>query len=113
MAVAAAVFDETQRATLEALCDTYVPSVEADTGDPLEHDFMARAARDMQIPAQIEGMMADAMTPDEIAEFAELLDALAARGLRRRCRSRPHADRPRDPRRRTPTPSTAWTRSRR
>ena len=66
MAVAAAVFDETQRATLEALCETFVPSVETDSGDPLERDFMARSALDMQVPAQIEGMLAESMTPEEI-----------------------------------------------
>ena len=81
MAVAAAVFDETQRATLEALCETFVPSVETDTGDPLEQEFMARSALDMQIPAQIEGMLAQSMTPEEIAEVAGLLDALAAEDL--------------------------------
>ena len=77
MAVAAAVFDETQRATLEALCETFVPSVETDSGDPLEREFMARSALDMQVPAQIEGMLAQAMTPEEIAGVAGLLDALA------------------------------------
>ena len=87
MAVAAAVFDETQRATLEALCETFVPSVETDSGDPLEQAFMARSALDMQVPAQIEGMLAEAMTPEEIAEVAGLLDALTGEDLAR-CRSR-------------------------
>ena len=77
MAVAASVLDETQRSTLEALCDTYVPAIESDTGDPVERDFLARAASDMQLAAQIEGMMAEAMTPEEIAGVAGLLDALA------------------------------------
>ncbi len=81
MAVAAAVFDETQRATLEALCETFVPSVESDTGDPLEREFMARSALDMQVPAQIEGMLAEAMTPEEIADVAGLLDALTNEDL--------------------------------
>ena len=81
MAVATAVFDETQRATLEALCETFVPSVQVETGDPLERDFMARSALDMQVPAQIEGMLAQAMTPEEIAAVAGLLDALADEDL--------------------------------
>ena len=81
MAVAASVFDETQRATLEALCDTFVPAVETDTGDPVERDFLARSAGDLLVAAQIEGMLAEAMTPEEIAGVAGLLDALAEQGL--------------------------------
>ena len=81
MAVAAAVFDETQRGTLAALCETFVPSVETDSGDPLEREFMGRSALDMQLPAQIEEMLADAMTPDELAAVAGLLDALTAEDL--------------------------------
>ncbi len=76
MAVAASVFDETQRATLAALCETYVPAVESDSGDPVERAFMERSALDLQLPAQIEGMLAEAMTADEIAEVAGLLHAL-------------------------------------
>ncbi len=77
MAVMASVFDDTQRATLEALCDTFVPSVDTDTQDPVEREFLARSAGDLQVAAQIEGMLAEAMTPDEIAGVAGLLDALA------------------------------------
>ena len=81
MAVAQAVLNETQRTTLEALCDTFVPAVDADTGDPVEKAFMARAASDLAVAAQIEGLMADVMVPDEIEGFAGLLDALAAEGF--------------------------------
>src|SRR3954447_26126968 len=78
MAVAQAVLNETQRQTLEALCDTFVPSVEVDSHDEVERAFMGRAAADLQVAAQIEGLMADVMVPDEIAGFAGLLDALSA-----------------------------------
>ncbi|MBA3300766.1 MAG: GMC family oxidoreductase N-terminal domain-containing protein [Thermoleophilaceae bacterium] len=71
------VLDDAQRSTLAALCDTYVPSIESQTHDPLERDFLARAASDLQIPAHIEAMMAEAMTPEEIAGMGGLLDALA------------------------------------
>ena len=81
MAVAQAVLTDSQRVTLEALCDTYVPSVDADTGDPLEKAFMARAASDLAVAAQIEGLMAEALVPAEIEAFAGLLDALAAEGF--------------------------------
>src|SRR3954451_23152778 len=77
MSVAASVLSDTQRQTLEALCDTFIPSVEADTGAPVERDFLARAASDMQIPAAIEQTFADTLLPEEIAQFAGLLDAFA------------------------------------
>jgi len=72
---------DVQRETLAALCDTYVPSVETQTGDPLERDFMARAASDMEIPAHIDQTFADTLMPEEIEAFAGLLDALAAEGF--------------------------------
>jgi choline dehydrogenase-like flavoprotein len=81
MAVAATVLSDAQRATLEALCDTYVPSVQSDTGDPLEREFLARSAADLQVAAQIEGMFADTLLPEEVAQVAGLLDALAGEGF--------------------------------
>ena len=77
MAVAASVLTDAQRETLEALCDTFVPSLEAEVGDPVEREFLARAASDMEIPARIEQSFADTLLPEEIARFAGLLDALA------------------------------------
>ncbi len=77
MAVMAGVLNETQRRTLEALCDTIVPSAEYDGDDEAMRAFMARSAGDMAIAAQIEGLMAQAMLPDDIAGFAALLDGLA------------------------------------
>ena len=45
MATAQAVLSDTQRATLEALCDTFVPSVDADTHDEVERrSWRARRA---------------------------------------------------------------------
>jgi choline dehydrogenase-like flavoprotein len=81
MAVMASVLTDAQRSTLEALCDTFVPAVEADSQDPVEREFMGRAASDMAIPAQIEGAFADTLIPEEIAQFAGLLDALADEGF--------------------------------
>jgi choline dehydrogenase-like flavoprotein len=75
------VFTETQRRTLELLCDTFIPSVQAESLDEDERAFMARAAGDLQVPAHIEGLMGDVMTPDEAAQFAGLLDALEAEGF--------------------------------
>jgi choline dehydrogenase-like flavoprotein len=81
VAVAASVLTDVQRETLAALCDTFVPSVDAQTGDPLERDFFARAASDMEIPAHIEQTFADTLMPEEIEAFAGLLDALAEEGF--------------------------------
>ena len=49
MAVAQSVLSETQRETLEALGDTFIPAIEADSHDPVEKEFMGRAASDMAV----------------------------------------------------------------
>jgi len=81
VAVVAGVLSEQQKRTLEALCDTWVPAVDPDGADPVEASFLARAAGELAVADQIEGLMADAMTPDEIAATAELLDALGTEGF--------------------------------
>ncbi|MGI8845791.1 MAG: FAD-dependent oxidoreductase [Thermoleophilaceae bacterium] len=81
MAAVATVFTDPQREVLEALCETFVPSVEVDSLDPVEQAFMRRSALDMQVPAQIEGMLAEAMTAEEIAGVGDLLHALADQGI--------------------------------
>ena len=81
MAVMASVLTDSQRETLSALCDTFAPSLQADSQDPVERDFLARSASDLEVPAQIEGAFADTLLPEEIAQFAGLLDALAAEGF--------------------------------
>src|SRR5512133_3285488 len=81
MAVMAGVLDETRRRTLEALCDTIVPSVEYDGPDETMRAFMARSASDMGIAAQIEGLMAQAMLQEEIEGFRQLLDGIAQAGF--------------------------------
>lgn len=81
MTIAQGALTEVRRATLEALCDTFVPSAQADGADPVETAFMARAASDLGVAAQIEELMVDAMVPDEIEAIGGLLDALAAEGF--------------------------------
>src|SRR4051812_38026432 len=78
MAVMAGVLDETRRRTLEALCDTIVPSVPYDGDDETVRAYMARSAGDMAVAAQIEGLMAQAMLPEDIEGFGQLLDGLSA-----------------------------------
>ena len=77
MAVMAGVLNETQRRTLEAVCDTFVPSIEMQADDPVIEAFFARAASDMGVAGHVEGLMAQAMMPEDIARVTELLDALA------------------------------------
>ena len=81
MSVVQAALNETQSRTLRAVCDTFVPAVAVDTYDELTRDFMARSASDVGVAEQIEGLMIEVMTPEEIAGFAALLDALDAEGF--------------------------------
>lgn len=81
MAVAQAVLTDARRLTLEALCDTFVPAIESDSGDPVEAEFMARSASALQVAAQIEALLADAMEAEEIEAVGGLLDALSAEGF--------------------------------
>src|SRR5437764_8912570 len=76
--VASGVLDETRRRTLEALCDTIVPSVPYDGEDETLRAYMARSAGDMGVAAQIEGLMGEAMLAEEIEGFGQLLDGLSA-----------------------------------
>lgn len=72
---------ETRRRTLEAVCDTIVPAVESASSDPLEREFMGRAASEMGVAGHIEAMLAQAMLPEEIEALGGLLDALEAEGF--------------------------------
>jgi choline dehydrogenase-like flavoprotein len=81
MAVAQSVLSETQRETLAALGDTFVPAIDVDSHDTLEKEFMGRAASDLAVAAQIEGLMAEALLPEEILLVGGLLDALAEQGF--------------------------------
>jgi len=73
----AAVLSEVQRRTLEAVCDTIVPAVQASDEDPVLADFLARGAGEMQIAGQVEALMGQAMNAEQIQGFADLLDGLA------------------------------------
>ncbi len=81
MALATAVLSDVQRETLVAVCDTFVPSVSDPSVDPVMQSFLARSAGDLAVAEQIEGLMAQAMTDDQVQGFTELLDALAAQGF--------------------------------
>ncbi|HMD51187.1 MAG TPA: FAD-dependent oxidoreductase [Solirubrobacteraceae bacterium] len=72
---------ETRRRTLEAVCDTFAPSLEVDQGSAAEKEFFARPASDLGVAAQIEGLLAASAMPEEIEALGELLDAFAAHGI--------------------------------
>ncbi len=78
MAVLSAVLSDTQRRTLQAVCDTVAPSVAAREGDDATMaEYLGRAASDLGVADQIEGLMGQAMAPEQTEGFAQLLDGLA------------------------------------
>ncbi len=77
MAVTIGVLSDTWRRTLGAVCDTFAPSIEVDDGGQVVRDFYARSASDLGVPAQIEGLLAQAMMPEEVEALGQLLDAFA------------------------------------
>ncbi|HEV7584697.1 MAG TPA: FAD-dependent oxidoreductase [Solirubrobacteraceae bacterium] len=81
MAVAVGVLSDTRRRALEALCDTFAPSLEVDDGRREVRDFYARSASDLGVAAQIEGLLAQTAMPEEIEALGQLLDAFAAQGI--------------------------------
>jgi choline dehydrogenase-like flavoprotein len=78
VAVLTAVLSDTQRRTLHAVCDTVIPSVPAREDDNATMaEYLGRAASDLGVAEQIEGLMAQAMAPEQIEGFAQLLEGLA------------------------------------
>lgn len=76
-----AVLTDAQRATLALVCDTYAPAVPSASADPVERAFLERPATAVGVVEQVEGLMGQVMTPEEIAGFAGLLEALADAGF--------------------------------
>src|SRR5215218_8716624 len=72
------MLNESQRAALEAFCDTVVPSIERDD-DPYGH--WARKASDLMIAAAVEDLIGQ--IPDEVTRggMLQLLDVLDAQGI--------------------------------
>jgi choline dehydrogenase-like flavoprotein len=81
VAVTVGVLGETRRRTLEAVCDTFAPSIEVDDEREELRAFYARSASDLGVPAQIEGLLAASALPEEIEAVGQLLDAFAAQDL--------------------------------
>ena len=68
---------EAQRATLRALCDTIVPSIEH---EPDPTGFWARSATDLGTDEAIAQAL-ELMPPDQVEGLGQLLDALAMQGF--------------------------------
>ena len=77
MAVLSAVLSDTQRRALQAVCDTVVPAVQRDEESGVMREYLERCASDLGVPEQIEGLMAQAMAPEQLQGFADLLEGLA------------------------------------
>ena len=77
MAVTVGVLSDTRRRTLESVCDTFAPSLQVDDERAEVRDFYARAASDLALAAQIEGLLAQTAMPEEIEALGQLLDAIA------------------------------------
>jgi choline dehydrogenase-like flavoprotein len=77
MAVTVGVLSDMRRRTLEAVCDTFAPSIEVDDDHGALQGFYARSASDLGVASQIEGLLAQSMLPEEIEAFGQLLDGFA------------------------------------
>ncbi len=76
------LFDDTQRATLGALCDTFIPTLDPPEGDELNRSFWRRAASHMAVPEGVEVALLQAgLAEDQAAGLRALLDSLAGNGL--------------------------------
>jgi len=76
------IFGEPQRATLRALCDTFIPGLEPPDGDQEAAGFWRRAAADMMCAEGVELALIGAAPPAEvIAGFQGLLDQIAQHGM--------------------------------
>jgi len=75
MAVTVGVLSDTRRRTLEAVCDTFAPALEIDDERAVMREFFARSASDVGVAAQLEGLLAVSLLPEEIEALGQLLDA--------------------------------------
>ncbi len=76
------LFDGVQRATLTALCDTFIPALDPPEGERDEHGFWARAASHAAVPEGVELALLQAdPSEEEVAGLRGLLDALVENGI--------------------------------
>jgi acyl-CoA reductase-like NAD-dependent aldehyde dehydrogenase/choline dehydrogenase-like flavoprotein len=76
------VFDDSQRATLAALCDTWIPSLDPPQGESDPTGFWARSASDYAVPTGVEIALLRSGAPEEqLAGLRGLLDTLGGEGM--------------------------------
>ncbi len=76
------LFDDSQRATLAALCDTFIPALEPPDGEDDPHGFWARSASVAAAPEGVEiALLGAGLADQEIAGLRRLLDSLAENGM--------------------------------
>ena len=76
------LFDDRQRRTLVALCDTFIPSLPTPEGDEDHRGFWLRAASHLSVPEGLEVALLGAGLDDEqTAGLRSLLDSLAENGM--------------------------------
>ena len=76
------LFSDPQRATLRALCDTFIPALEPPAGDEDQAAFWGRAASDLAVPEGLEvALLGVGLADEQTAGLRSLLDQLAADGM--------------------------------
>ncbi len=79
---ASELFDDRQRRTLLAFCDTIVPSLAPPGGAGDPHGFWARAASHQGVPESVEIALLRSGAPEEqLAGLRSLLDSMAESGM--------------------------------
>jgi choline dehydrogenase-like flavoprotein len=77
MAVAVGILSDTRRHTLEAICDTFAPSIADASSDEVLQEFLARSAADLGVAGQIESLLGSVMVQEDIDALGALLDAFS------------------------------------
>jgi acyl-CoA reductase-like NAD-dependent aldehyde dehydrogenase/choline dehydrogenase-like flavoprotein len=76
------LFDEPQRATLAALCDTFIPALQPPDGEGDPYGFWARSASVAAVPEGVEiALLGAGLADPQIAGLRRLLDSLAENGM--------------------------------
>ena len=76
------LFSDAQRATLIALCDTFIPALEAPPGDEGHRGFWARSASHLSVPEGVEvALLGAGLDQAQTEGLRTLLDSLAEHGM--------------------------------
>ena len=76
------LFSDAQRATLVALCDTFIPALETPAGDEDHRGFWSRAASHLSVPEGLEvALLGAGLDEAQTAGLRSLLDSLAEHGM--------------------------------